>query len=95
VVLDACPDEGLKALLVAVAASEGLYREDNAEISVQRILARLEIPRIEQRLVELHRAYEASPDKHDPEARALLAERMPLQRQLHYFRQIIKGQAGQ
>jgi hypothetical protein len=92
VVMDACPDEGLKALLVAVAATEGLYHEDNAAIAVQRILARLEIPRIEQRLVELHRAYEASPDKQAEEARALMTERTRLTLLRMHFRQIMKGQ---
>ncbi|MFH1468738.1 MAG: toprim domain-containing protein [Pseudomonadota bacterium] len=91
-VMEDCADEGLRALLAAVAAMDGLYKEESAENAVQRILARLEIPRIDQRLVELHRAFEAATDKQGEEARALLTERTRLTLLRMRFRQFVKGQ---
>ncbi len=75
--LEATDDEGLRNLLVSVGAKEGLYAEDRAPAAAQQILARLELPRIHQRLAELHRAIDGG-DPRDPERRELISERLRL-----------------
>jgi DNA primase len=75
--MDAAGDEGLQRMLASVAAKQGLYAEDRAQAAAQQILARLELPRIQRRLVELHRAIDAG-DPGSPSWRDLISERTRL-----------------
>ncbi len=70
-------DEGLRSLLVAAGAQQGLYAEERVPAAAQQILARLELPRIEQRQAQLHRAIDAAPPGSD-EQRGLISERVRL-----------------
>lgn len=77
--IEASQDEGLRNLLAAAGARQGLYAEERAPSAAQQILARLEIPRVEQRLAELHRAIDACQDRRSEECRELQRERFALQ----------------
>jgi DNA primase len=88
--IDATDDPGLRNLLTAAAAKEGLYTEEQAQPAVQQLLARLEIPRIERRLAELHRAIEASQDLSAEERLALFRQRAELQPLLTRLQRIRK-----
>jgi DNA primase len=70
-------DQGLRSLLISVGARQGLYAEERAQAAAQQILARLELPRIHQRLAELHRSIDAS-EPQSPERRELISERLRL-----------------
>jgi len=83
-------DEDLAMLLTAAGAKHGLYVEERAVPAAQQILARLEIPRIEQRLAELHRKIESCDDRRSNEFRELQRERFSLQPELARLQQIRK-----
>jgi DNA primase len=76
--IDVSDDPSLRSLITAAAAKEGLYSEEQAQPAVQQLLARLEIPRIERRLAELHRAIESSQDLSPDERLALFRQRAEL-----------------
>ncbi len=75
--IDATEDPDLRALLVAAGARQGLYAEERVLPAAQQILARLELPRIEQRLAQLHRGIDGS-EAGSEEQRGLISERVRL-----------------
>ncbi len=92
VAMEATRDEALRALLASVAATDGLYEEDRAEQATHQILARLELPQVEQRLAGMHRAIDAHSDVGSEEWRALIRERAGLTRLRHELRRVLQGE---
>jgi len=92
--VSATEDEDLRNLLIAAGAKHGLYAEERVVPAAQQILARLEIPRIEQRQAQLHRAIDGS-EPGSEEQRGLISERIRLMMLKKSVEAVLQGRFDQ
>ena len=92
VAMQATQDESLRSLLASVTATESLYEKDRAQFAAHQVLAKLELPRIEQRLAELHRTISGHSQIGSPEWMDLVRKRLELQGLQKDLRKVLQGE---